>query len=171
MAKAKTIPYNPVPLKETGSVEVSIENALKLTDSNGMIVGAIHCISPTIDGDENFTVSHSTILFYKNGYTHVCTGFEVGSINQNTSGFKWLVQTIPGVGCHVEGNYLVNLSTDSESNNTLKSGTSLHFIFRASSECKKSCRFLNERNKGVKAIEGSITVMAKDDYCKLLEAW
>ena len=158
-------------IRETGEVVISIENALNLTISHGIIVGAIHRIVPMVEDDiKKFNRTHSTILFYANGFIHNCTGLEIGSLDTNTSGFKWLIQTIPGVGCKVEGNFLVDLSNDEKTNKILESGTAIHYIFRSPSNDKKQCSFL-QKNKGLIAMNKVISNMAKNDLCELVEMW
>ena len=155
----------PIPTKETGEEDVSINNAMLLTKPCGVIVGAIHIITPSTKN------RHYTRIFYTDGSIHTCTGFEIGSKNEKTNGFKWLVQQIPGVACHVEGDFLARLSNDPETKKTLKKEKEIHFIFRAPDLDRKNCSFLNECNDGVDAMNQTISEIAKDDYCQLVELW
>ena len=142
---------------EDGTPVISVSNAIKNVGYHGSIVGAIHRINA--DG------TNSTILFYWDGFTHECLGTEIGSKSEKVKCLKGILQMIPFVGMMIEGDVVVKVGSDSDTNNS-----TVNYIFRPPFSEIPSLEFL-QNSLGNIALDNYIEVISTDENSEIVELW
>lgn len=150
--------------EETGDSIISTNNALILSRFHGALVGAIHRVNPF---DE-----HSTLLFYENGTVHEALGFRCGDAEAGSQHLKAILSTIWGMAQEIEGTYIVQLSTDKESQSYLHDDKlTLGFVFRTPDKLAIALDFLSKGNRGVKTMDDALEKISEETTTILRADW
>lgn len=151
---------------EDGSPITSRENLLRLTQTHGSIVGAIHRINPS--GDQ------TTIFFFFDGFSHETNGFLVfdpdiypGKNVHPLFGLKLSLQIIPGLANNIEGDSIVDIILTEEVKQTVRDGKTANITFRPPVSDSFGEVFVD--CIGIKTMDACIEQTYTDTNCEVFE--
>lgn len=166
MEKKTTLSDPPLPSKEELApvIERAIFNTNRIDGrgNSNLIVGIVHCA--TIRPD------HITTVYYADGTSMNIEGLLVGRENAknhfaNVMFLKSLIQMIPFVAAHVEGDYLLEIGNEEEMQGYAKDKVSVCYIFRPPAECPVDF----SGTKGYEVLENVVNEFALDEFSEVVE--